>query len=77
MSWVKLLASRVGLPVAVTDVDRKVLERIDFEPFGKVVNVTPKDGPGFTGHVFDAATGMLCSSVITVRWSDGSSRWIL
>lgn len=48
----------LGSVIAVTDTDKKLLETTEFEPFGHVVNRTPKDGPGFTGHVLDAATGM-------------------
>lgn len=48
----------LGSPVAVTDQNRNVIERFEYEPYGKVINSTPKDGPGYTGHVLDAATGM-------------------
>lgn len=49
----------LGSPVAVTDASRTVLERMEYEPFGQVLAPsTPKDGPGYTGHVLDAATGL-------------------
>jgi RHS repeat-associated protein len=49
----------LGSPVAVTDAIRNVLERNEYEPYGKVIApAAPKDGPGYTGHVYDAATGM-------------------
>ncbi|HEY0659730.1 MAG TPA: RHS repeat-associated core domain-containing protein [Lysobacter sp.] len=48
----------LGSPVAVTDASRAVLERSEYEPFGKVLSATLKDGPGFTGHVLDKATGL-------------------
>ncbi|MBA3486035.1 MAG: RHS repeat-associated core domain-containing protein, partial [Lysobacter sp.] len=32
--------------------------RTNYEPFGKVIGGTPKDGPGYTGHVLDTATGL-------------------
>jgi RHS repeat-associated protein len=46
----------LGSPVAVTDASRAVLEHTDYEPFG--LPSPPKDGPGYTGHVFDLATGL-------------------
>jgi len=49
----------LGSPVVVTDAARVVLERNEYEPYGKVIApASPQDGPGYTGHVFDAATGM-------------------
>jgi RHS repeat-associated protein len=48
----------LGSPVAVTDANRNVVERTEYEPYGKVINRAMKDGIGFTGHVEDAATGM-------------------
>ena len=49
----------LGSPVVVTDASRNVLERNEYEPYGKVIApAAPHDGPGYTGHVYDAATGM-------------------
>ena len=48
----------LGTPVAVTDANRNVIERSEYEPYGKVLNRVVKDGPGYTGHVEDAATGL-------------------
>ena len=48
----------LGTPVAVTDANRNVIERSEYEPYGKVPNRAVKDGPGYTGHVEDAATGL-------------------
>jgi len=48
----------LGSPVVVTDANRNVVERSDYEPYGKVVNRPVHDGPGFTGHVEDATTGL-------------------
>ncbi len=48
----------LGSPIAVTGANKAVLENSEYEPYGQVVNATTKDGPGFTGHVLDAATGM-------------------
>jgi RHS repeat-associated protein len=53
----------LGSPVAVTSSTRAVLERMEYEPFGKGIfggpgTATAKNGPGYTGHVLDVATGM-------------------
>ena len=48
----------LGSPVAVTAANRTVLERSEFEPYGKLLNRPLGDGPGYTGHVSDAATGL-------------------
>jgi len=48
----------LGTPVAVTDATGTVIERSEYEPYGQLVNRPPTDGPGFTGHVQDAATGL-------------------
>ncbi len=48
----------LGSPVAVTDANGVVIERMVYEPYGAVVNGPVKDGPGYTGHVADSATGL-------------------
>jgi RHS repeat-associated protein len=48
----------LGTPVAVTDESRAVVERSDYEPYGQLINRPLTDGPGFTGHVQDALTGL-------------------
>lgn len=48
----------LGSPIAVTGANKALLETSEYEPYGQVVNAAAKDGPGFTGHVLDAATGM-------------------
>jgi RHS repeat-associated protein len=48
----------LGTPVAVTNASRTVIERSDYEPYGQVLNRAQHDGPGFTGHVQDAMTGL-------------------
>ncbi|MEP6633896.1 MAG: RHS repeat-associated core domain-containing protein, partial [Luteimonas sp.] len=48
----------LGSPVAVTSSTGTVLERMDFEAYGQRIGGTLKDGPGYTGHVLDTATGM-------------------
>lgn len=48
----------LGSPVAVTDANGAVIERMVYEPYGAVVGGPVKDGPGYTGHVADSATGL-------------------
>jgi len=48
----------LGSPVAVTNAAGAVVERQVYEPYGAGVTRGPNDGPGFTGHVEDAATGL-------------------
>ncbi len=48
----------LGSLVAVTDQGRNVIERMAYESFGTTIGGPAKDGPGYTGHVRDAATGM-------------------
>jgi RHS repeat-associated protein len=49
----------LGSPVAVTASNRLVIERRDYEPYGRQLLPTQlADGPGYTGHVSDAATGL-------------------
>jgi RHS repeat-associated protein len=48
----------LGTPTTVTDQARHVVEHHEYEPFGKLLNEPVTDGPGFTGHVADAATGL-------------------
>ena len=49
----------LGTPVAVTGANRAILERSEYEPYGQVLNRPVHDGPGYTGHVEDAATGLV------------------
>lgn len=49
----------LGSPVAVTDGNRVVVERSEYEPYGLLLNRPVSNGPAYTGHVSDAATGML------------------
>lgn len=48
----------LGSVVAETDADGNVIKRYDYEPYGAVVGGLVTDGPGYTGHVSDAATGL-------------------
>jgi RHS repeat-associated protein len=49
----------LGTPVAITDQAGNVIERSEFEPYGELLNRPLEDGPGYTGHVSDAATGLV------------------
>lgn len=48
----------LGSPVATTDATGTVIERSEYEPYGQVLNHPIADGPGYTGHVSDAQTGL-------------------
>lgn len=48
----------LGTPVAVTNASRTVIERSEYEPYGQLLNRPQHDGPGFTGHVQDATSGL-------------------
>lgn len=48
----------LGSVAVVTDQNRNVLERREYEPYGLQLTPTVKDGPGYTGHVQDATTGL-------------------
>ncbi|WP_369975826.1 RHS repeat-associated core domain-containing protein [Xanthomonas bundabergensis] len=48
----------LGTPIAVTDATGNLIETSEYEPYGKLLNRPVTDGPGFTGHVQDAATGL-------------------
>jgi RHS repeat-associated protein len=48
----------LGTPIAVTDVNRAVIERNEYEPYGKRLTGPGQNRPGYTGHVEDAATGL-------------------
>lgn len=47
----------LGSVAVVTDANRIVIERREYEPYGAVLTGV-KDGPGYAGHVLDAATAM-------------------
>jgi RHS repeat-associated protein len=49
----------LGSPVATTDGAKTVLQRSEYEPYGYLLNRAMEDGPGYTGHATDAATGLV------------------
>ncbi len=60
----------LGSPVAETNDDRDVLRRTYYEPYGAPTSGVYSNGPGFTGHVMDAATGL---SYMQQRYYDSQS----
>lgn len=48
----------LGTPIAVTASDKSFISKHEYEPYGQLVNGTLLDGPGYSGHVQDAATGL-------------------
>ena len=46
----------LGSVVAESDASGNVIKRYHYEPYGAVVGGQVEDGPGYTGHVSDAAT---------------------
>ena len=48
----------LGTPIATTDSAGEFVEKSEYEHSGKLVNRPLTDGPAFTGHVQDAATGL-------------------
>lgn len=48
----------LGSVVLMTDQNRNVIERREYEPYGEQLTPTVQGGPGYTGHVQDAATGL-------------------
>ncbi|SDY20034.1 RHS repeat domain-containing protein [Lysobacter enzymogenes] len=48
----------LGSPTAVTDANQNIVERSEYEPYGRLINRPLADAPGYTGHVSDAATGL-------------------
>ncbi|TFZ46790.1 RHS repeat-associated core domain-containing protein [Stenotrophomonas maltophilia] len=48
----------LGSVVAESDANGNVIKRYGYEPYGAVVGGQVTDGPGYTGHVSDAATGL-------------------
>src|SRR5690606_24246549 len=49
----------LGSPVATTNSAKTVLQRSESEPYGFLANRPMQDGPGYTGHITDAATGLV------------------
>lgn len=49
----------LGSIVAVTDTNGRVIERREYEPYGAQLVPEVQDGPGYTGHVQDAQTGLV------------------
>lgn len=48
----------LGSVVAISDEAGNIVERREYEPFGAQLTPVIADGPGYTGHVQDAVTGL-------------------
>lgn len=48
-----------GTVLATTDSAGNVLTSTDYRPYGSQALGTPEDGPGYTGHVNDTASGLV------------------
>ncbi|MGY6517589.1 MAG: RHS repeat-associated core domain-containing protein [Lysobacteraceae bacterium] len=48
----------LGSVVALSNAAGQVIERREYEPYGHQLTPALTDGPGYTGHVQDAATGL-------------------
>jgi RHS repeat-associated protein len=48
----------LGSVVAESDSAGQVVSRREYEPYGQQLTPAVQDGPGYTGHVQDAATGL-------------------
>ncbi|WOS40851.1 RHS repeat-associated core domain-containing protein [Xanthomonas rydalmerensis] len=48
----------LGSPVLVTDKDRNVVERSEYEPYGSILNRPLSDDVAYAGHIGDAITGL-------------------
>lgn len=48
----------LGTPIAMTDASGNIIETSEYSPYGDLLSRPDSDGPGYTGHVQDAATGM-------------------
>ena len=49
----------LGSVVAVTGATGALIERREYEPYGAQLTPAVQDGPGYTGHVQDAVTGLV------------------
>jgi len=48
----------LGSPIAETDASGNVVQTSEYAPYGELLNRADSDGPGYSGHVQDAATGL-------------------
>ncbi|MBL8262569.1 MAG: RHS repeat-associated core domain-containing protein [Xanthomonadaceae bacterium] len=48
----------LGSPVSATNEAGSVIERLDYEPWGAVIDKPNHSGIGYTGHVMDGGTGL-------------------
>jgi len=48
-----------GTPLATTDAAGNIIASADYRPYGSQTLGSPTQGPGYTGHVNDAGTGLV------------------
>ena len=48
----------LGSPIATTNPSKAIVQTSEYEPYGKLLNRSNDNRPGYTGHVLDAATDM-------------------
>jgi len=48
----------LGSVMAESNANGNVIKRYDYEPYGALVGGQVEDGPGYTGHISDASTGL-------------------
>ena len=53
------LSDSLHSEVVITDANRNVVEQTYYAPYGQVLNRELRDGPGYTGHEEDPATGLV------------------
>ncbi|WP_407353138.1 RHS repeat domain-containing protein [Luteimonas sp. R10] len=49
----------LGSVAALTSATPTVVRRMEYEPYGRRIGAVNDDRPGYTGHVMDAATGLM------------------
>lgn len=48
-----------GTPLATADASGNVISKFDYKPYGSVSSGSPTQGPGYTGHIEDADSGLV------------------
>ncbi len=63
----------LGSPIAKTNSAGAVLEKSEYEPYGKLLNRANDDRAGYTGHVMDSASGL---TYMQQRYYDPMGRFL-
>ncbi|MEZ0469592.1 RHS repeat-associated core domain-containing protein [Luteimonas salinilitoris] len=59
LAWMQPAQAQTVVRYYHTDALGSVVERREYEPYGAQLTPAVQDGPGYTGHVQDAATGLV------------------